>query len=424
MGKDLARVRGTVDKLTSDIALEEAVLTKIIHWLKLCNFAKVEAPILERIDLFVDSLGTQTDVVNKELFLVAGKNSSDESICLRPELTAGIFRAFLENQALIVRPWKVFAVGPCFRYERPQKGRLRQFDQISLEVIDAHSPIFDAEMLLVLDRIFSQKLQLTNYTLKLNYIGGAAERAIYREALQGFLVGHQAKLCADCQVRQHANPLRCLDCKNPLCNELFTQAPRILDVLDAQSQAIFEDIQDNLRYNSVNFIIDHRLVRGLDYYRGVVFEFMSQELGAQSTFCGGGRYELAQRLGEKQAVPCVGAGIGLARLCMLAKDNVAPGSQKLLIAILPFSSKEEALALIVADNLRKNNHCCEIILDKDSLKGKMRQASRLNAQKVIFIGEEEVARNTLTIKDLNTGEERVVLQEDLLKALQEHESVR
>ena len=317
MAKEITKVRGTIDKLETEIALETAIIQKISRWLTLANFKKIDTPILEKVDLFIDSIGSETDVVSKELFFAQGKNPSDEKICLRPEFTAGIFRAFLENQTKLVTPWKVFSVGPCFRYERPQKGRLRQFDQISLEIIDAKAQLFDADILILLDRIFFHEFQLTNYILKINYIGSITERTFFKEALLVFLETEQTKLCADCQKRRFTNPLRCLDCKNVICSELLKQAPKITDFLDNATQEAFTQIQHNLNNNSVNFTIDPLLVRGLDYYQGLVFEFVSGDLGAQSTFCGGGRYELAQRLGNDKAIPCVGAGIGLTRLCML-----------------------------------------------------------------------------------------------------------
>lgn len=416
--KEVTKVRGTLDKLEKDTKVESIIIDKVSGWLNLCNFNKIQTPILEKTDLFIESIGQSTDIVNKELFFIQNRTESDEKICLRPELTAGIFRAYLENKSQITSPWKVFTIGSCFRYERPQKGRWRQFDQISIEIIDAKSEMFDAELILNLDRFFSHQLNLTNYLLKINYIGNHEERKSFREALLGFLTDHEPSLCKDCNVRKLTNILRCLDCKNDGCKKILENAPKILSYLNDESLKTFENIKENLIFNSINFSVDQMLVRGLDYYQGLVFEFISGSIGAQSTFCGGGRYELALRLGSKLPIPSVGAGIGLGRLSMiLQEEDLIKITPENLVAILPLTKDQESLGLIVADFLRKNNQRCELILGIDSVKSKIKQAVKLGAVKAIFIGETEVLENTLTVKDLNTGIEVKTPQSKILEVI-------
>lgn len=416
--KEVTKVRGTLDKLEKDTKIESTIIDKISRWLSLCNFNKIQTPILEKTDLFIESIGQATDIVNKELFFIQNRSESDEKICLRPELTAGVFRAYLENKSHIISPWKVFTIGPCFRYERPQKGRWRQFDQVSIEIIDSKSEMFDAELVLNLDRFFSHQLNLTNYFLKINYIGNHEERKKFREALLVFLNDHESSLCKDCNVRKTTNILRCLDCKNGICQKVLELAPKILGYLDEESLKIFETIKENLTFNSVNFSVDQMLVRGLDYYQGLVFEFVSGSIGAQNTFCGGGRYELALRLGSKNAIPSIGAGIGLGRLSMILEEEdlikIIPDK---LVAILPLSKDQESLGLIVSDFLRKNNQRCELVVGIDSVKSKIKQAVKLGAVKAIFIGETEVLENILTVKDLITGIEVKVSQSKVLEAI-------
>jgi len=413
----IAKIRGTIDKLEQDMLFESSILDTIQDWLAVCNFSKVATPILEKTDLFIESIGEGTDVVNKELFFIQSRDPNDK-ICLRPELTAGIFRCYLENKSELTMPWKVFAAGPCFRYERPQKGRWREFDQVSIEVIDAKSEMFDAELLVNLDRLFFHKFGMTKFLLKINYIGGQEERLNYKTELLKFLEQKSQFLCVDCNNRKNTNILRCLDCKNQQCILLLLEAPKILDYLTPESQAVFARITDNLNHNSVNFSVDPMLVRGLDYYQGLVFEFVSGSLGSQSSFAGGGRYELATRLGSKTVVPSIGAGIGLGRLAMiLQEENLVNINVQPLIAIVPLSKAQESLALIVVDYLRKSGRRCDIILDKDSIKSKIKQAVRVGAQKAIFIGEDEQASNCLTVKDLVSGEEQKCPQQAILEII-------
>lgn len=414
--KEITKVRGTVDKLEADFAVESQIIHKISSALADCNFGQIETPILEKESLFVEAIGSDTDVVNKELFYIQSRSEKDEATCLRPELTAGVFRAYLNNRGSITTPWKVFSVGSCFRYERPQKGRTRQFDQISVEMIDAKSQMYDAELLVILDRLFSHTFELTNYILKINYIGTAEDRERYRGVLLAYLQGCRDNLCQDCARRMYTNILRCLDCKVLGCIGVVERAPKLADFLSVESVANFNLIQRNLEHNSINFEVDQLLVRGLDYYQGLVFEFVSasEELGSQSTFCGGGRYELASRFGCKSLVPSVGAGIGMVRLAMIVDRKP---EQKAYSAIIPLSTDEESAALMLADYLRKNERRCDVVFDKSSVGAKIKLAVSQGAKFAIFIGATEVAGNFYTVKNLTSGDESKVSQQDILSEI-------
>lgn len=415
--QEVSKVRGTLDKIGTSLRLEEKIIEKITKWLNLYNYSRIETPVIEKASLFIESLGTDTDIVNKEMFFIQTRD--DEQICLRPEFTVGIFRAFLEKQGSLLLPWKVFSIGPCFRYERPQKGRWRQFDQVSIELIGGKSIFYDAELILMLDRLFSQIFLFPEYTLKINYIGTAQDRINFRTALGNFLDKHTTELCIDCKKRRNTNTLRCLDCKNENCQNIFINAPKILDYLTPASFLDFEKLKNTLHLNSVNFEVCNTLVRGLDYYEGIVFEFISNNLGSQSTFCGGGRYELSKKFGlnPNSTVPSVGAGIGLGRLCMLLENIEKPKSDNRLIAIIPISDKELEFATILADFLRSHEFTIDIFFDKKPVKSAIKQAEKLLAHSVIFVGEEEVKTGLFTIKNMVTGTEVKATQEKLIEHL-------
>ncbi len=415
--KNVTKIRGTQDKFGSSYRLEEAVRKKVVSWLQNYNYSRVETPVMEKVELFIDSLGADTDIVNKELFYI--QTPDDEKICLRPEFTVGIFRAFLEAKSSIILPWKVFAVGPCFRYERPQKGRWRQFDQVSIELMGGKSILYDVELIMMLDKLFSQQLGIVEYSLKINCIGLPEERVVFRKELAVFLDKFSTELCLDCQKRRSSNILRCLDCKNESCQNTYRAAPTIFDYLSAQTLQEFELLKDTLMCNGVNFEVCPTLVRGLDYYEGVVFEFISNSLGAQSTFCGGGRYELSKKfdLPASERTPSVGAGIGLGRLCMILENIGFQFDTPQLLCVVPVSDAEQGFCLMLADFLRVHGFRVDVNFDKTSIKNGMKQADKLAATKVIIVGEQEVATGLLTLKDMKTGVEEKVYQKDLLEVL-------
>lgn len=280
------RIKGTHDIL--DMTLYNFVITKAKEHLSHYHFTEIITPILEPAELFKRSLGVATDVVSKEMYLVNTGHESEEAICLRPEATASTMRAYYNNNVQ-EQPWKVFTWGPMFRHERPQKGRFRQFFQISLEMLNAQPISNDVQLITMLDRFFSEVLKLDSYALLLNFLGCQEDRKRHKQKLIEFLEQHNATICTTCHERKDKNTLRIFDCKNPMCQELYRQAPQVTDMLCENCAQEWQLLKNTLHQLSISYSHVPQLVRGLDYYTKTVFEFVSLELGAQSTFCGGGR---------------------------------------------------------------------------------------------------------------------------------------
>lgn len=413
------RVKGTQDFL--DLTLYNFLIDKTRHHLQTAAFTEIATPLLEHTELFKRSLGLHTEVVSKEMYTVVTgyedkENEDSKGLCLRPEATASTMRAFFNNN-IDERPWKVFSSGPMFRHERPQKGRYRQFHQTTIEVINAKSIAHDAELIAMLDRLFTEQLKFPAYALVINFLGTPQDRTSYKEALKAFL-DKQSNLPEKILALKETNILRIFDLKDPACKEALKDAPVITDYLCTESRQEWEQLQSLLQQLSVSFVCDPRLVRGLDYYNKTVFEFVSTQLGAQNSFCGGGRYDyLSQTLGEKDAVPSLGAAFGIERVIMILEQNQAllnlPHKPALQM-IMPMTQQQQALALLCADALRSNDICCDVILDEASMKSMMRKADKSGAQHVLIIGEDEVNNNYITVKNMMTGTSDKVPQSRLV----------
>ena len=349
------------------------------------------------------------------MFLIANK-SGDDQICLRPEATAGTMRAFLEYQAEIKLPCRVFCYGSMFRYERPQKGRLREFHQMNLEVIGASSMLHDAHLIKMLQVLFMEVLEIQDFVLKINFLGQAQDRAKYSESLIATLTPFKDQLCEICAVRLDKNPLRILDCKSTTCQELAKRAPKLHSFFSDKTKQEFQLLLDTLQELAVTFMIDDQLVRGLDYYNKTVFEFVSVNLGAQNTFCGGGRYDgLAQQLGSKTEIPALGCAIGMERLLMILEDkkNKLSETPAALTCIIPMDQAQNKLALHLADHLASQGLTVEILIDDQKIKNKMKKASDLKATYALIIGEDEQKNNSVTVKNMITGTQETVLQNQI-----------
>jgi histidyl-tRNA synthetase len=410
----IQRIKGTQDWL--DLTLFNFCIERIAKHLACYNFTQIRTPILEPIELFKRSLGQATDVVSKEMFLVKGTSES-ELICLRPEVTASTVRAFIENDVLDV-PWRVFSWGSMFRYERPQKGRFREFNQVTIENIGASSISHDVQLITMLDRLFHEELKLDNYALMINFLGSYEDRATYKELLKTFLDASAASICQTCNVRKDLNIMRVFDCKNPECQQIYSSAPKMIDHLSKESVLEWQQLQDQLSLLSVSFVVNPMLVRGLDYYNKTVFEFMSNDLGAQNTFCGGGRYDsLVKDLGGKQSQPSLGAAIGVERLLLLLdpiKDRLLLPEKPALTVIIPIAQEQIPLALLLADELYAHNKCAEVLLDGGSIKSMMRRANKMGATYAVLIGEDEQQAHEVTIKQMIAGSEERIKQIDLV----------
>lgn len=414
----IQRIKGTQDWL--DLCLFNFVIDQATRHLTGYNFSQIRTPILEPTELFKRSLGVTTDVVGKEMFIIKTA-ANDDTMCLRPEATASTMRAFLENSVQEV-PWKVFSWGPMFRYERPQKGRYREFHQITIENIGAESVSNDAQFIKMLDRFFHEKLKLDNYALMINFLGSYEDRAHYKEILKKFLYSDAAThICDTCKDRRETNTLRVFDCKNPACQEIYQQAPKMVDNLSAESQAEWHMLQQQLELLSVSFAINPKLVRGLDYYNKTVFEFVSNDLGAQNTFCGGGRYDaLARELGAKNNVPSIGAAMGLERVLLLLETRkealLLPQAPKLVV-VVPMTEAQKMLALLIADELHAHEICTDVLLDGGSMKKLMGKANKMGAAYAVIIGEDEQAAHEVMLKNMVAGTEERIKQAALVDAL-------
>lgn len=415
--RTISRVKGTQDFF--DLSLFNFVINQFKKHIALYHFTEIQTPILESVDLFKRSLGEYTDVVSKEMFVI-DRGDRDEQICLRPEATAPTVRAFIESNTQIL-PWKVFSYGPMFRYERPQKGRYRQFHQINMEVIGSKSITQDAQLIAMLDRFFHEKLSLNNYSLQINFIGTSEDRKNYLAVLAQFLNSSQAKaICATCVERKEKNILRIFDCKIDTCQKIYKDAPHIVDHLSAESKKEWETLKQDLSLLSISYSYNPKLVRGLDYYNKTVFEFASENLGAQNSFCGGGRYDqLVKELGGKQDYPSIGAAIGLERLLMLLdpmRDSLALAQEPPLYVLMPLSQEQQPLALLIADNLHAADLVVDTLFDGD-LKNMMRKANKMGAAMALILGEQEQANKSVVVKNMMTGDQQEVAQIDLISYL-------
>jgi len=413
----IQRIKGTNDFL--DLTLYDFVIKQMVEHLKQYHFTHIMTPIIEQTELFVRSLGTHTDVVSKEMFIIPARDEDKtESICLRPEMTASTVRAFIEN-GIQTLPWKVFSYGPAFRYERPQKGRFRQFHQCTMEIIGSSSVSQDVQFIKMLDRFFHETLKINSFALHLNYLGCAEDRLTYKTKLLHFLQGAKATdICEDCQRRKEKNIMRIFDCKNQNCQLIYEQAPNRLEFLCQHCHQEWLKLQHELELLSVSFVVRPGLVRGLDYYTKTVFEFVSASLGSQNAFCGGGRYDqLVRELGGREDQPSLGAAIGIERLLMLVeqfKQNLNMPPEPALYAILPLSKQQEQLALLLADELQAEGLCTDIVLDSDSVKSSMRKANKMGATYALLVGEEEQKNHQVTVKNMTTGAEEKIAQSALV----------
>jgi histidyl-tRNA synthetase len=409
------RVKGTQDFL--DLTLYNFIIDTIRKHLINYHFTEISTPILEPTELFKRGLGLETDVVTKEMFTI-NTGPEGESICLRPEATASIVRAFNEN-GIQETPWKVFLHGPMFRYERPQKGRYREFHQVDMEIIGSKAIAQDAQFIAMLDHYFHEKLGINNFALLLNFIGCFEDRVAYKVLLKEFLDSEIARNIDDlCQKRKETNILRIFDCKNPEDQKIYESAPYITDYLCKPCAEQWQELKDELDILSISYVHKPTLVRGLDYYNKTVFEFTSENLGAQNAFCGGGRYdELVVQLGGKQDQPSVGAAIGIERLMLLlepVRDTLTIPQLPALHVIIPVEPAQKMLALMIADELHAAGFCTDIFLEGDSLKSMMRHANKLAAKYAIIIGAEEQEAKEVTVKNMVTGESVRVPQIELI----------
>ncbi len=366
------------------------------------GYTECRVPILEKTALFSRSIGEETDVVQKEMYTFSDRK--DRSLTMRPEATAGVIRAYVENKALQQDPSaRLFTYGPMFRYERPQKGRMRQFHQIDAELIGPDEAAADAEVILML-WTFLQELGLPGLSLHINTLGCKECRPGYLSTLQEyFSSGDTGQLCDDCRRRIESNPLRVLDCKVPGCQDFINGAPSLVDSVCAACSDNYTEILSILESNNIAYVPNKRLVRGLDYYVRTTFEVVSGDIGSQSSVAGGGRYDgLVAILGGPD-VPATGFACGMERLALLMQQPDPPALDFFIAVLTPQAT---STALLLAQELRNKGLAGVTSFSAKSMKSQMRAANKLNAKYTLLLGESELSGQKVAVKNMHTGEQR------------------
>ena len=405
MTSKIQAIRGMEDVLPDASPLWEKLEDACRAVFRQYGYANIRTPIVEPTALFVRGLGEVTDIVEKEMYTFGDRN--DESLALRPEATAGIVRAAIEHNFLYNGPMRVWTSGPMFRYERPQKGRQRQFHQYDVEALGFGGPDVDAEQIVMLARLW-KRLGIGPIELHVNSIGDAADRKAHREKLIAYFERHADLLDEDAKRRLHSNPLRILDSKSPAMQSMIDAAPKLLDHLGEAPARHFEAVQRLLREAGVAFTVNPRLVRGLDYYNRTVFEWLTDRIGAQSTITGGGRYDgLFEQLGGKPT-PATGFGLGVERV-LLAMQAFGVTAAREPDAFIVHAGEAAALeAWRVAERLRDAGH--EVVLGgQGSFKSQMKKADGSGARFAIILGDDEVAAGKVTLKPLRAPGEQHLL---------------
>jgi len=406
--------KGTKDVLPQDSYKWHYVEDVVKGVARSFNIKEIRTPVFEHTELFLRGVGDTTDIVNKEMYTFLDKG--ERSITLKPEGTAGVARAFIENSLYAnPQPTKMFYITPVFRYEKPQAGRLREHHQFGIEFYGATSPKADVEVMMVAKSIFD-KLGIKDLTLNINSIGCPECRKRYNAALKEYLGSRFDELCETCQERFEKNPLRILDCKVPSCKEIVKDAPVVLDYLCDECKAHHEAVLSMLDKLGVNYVVNPQIVRGLDYYTRTVFEFVSNNIGAQGTVCGGGRYNnLVEQVGGKPT-PAVGFGMGLERLILtLEALNLPVGEPEVPdVYLIAMGDKAQDEILVLANKLRANGVSAEVDLLDRSFKAQMKYADKVAAKYLVVIGDDELQKGVVNVKEMQSGKESQVELKELV----------
>ena len=408
MKKKYRLPRGTYDILPSDSNKWKYVRNQFRQTAEHFCYQEITTPIFEQADLFERSVGDTSDIVEKEMYKFTDKKN--RLFALRPEGTASVVRAVVEhNLVQQENQLKVFYMGPMFRYDRPQKGRYRQFYQYGIEFLGSENPYFDAEVIAFADQ-FLKNVGLSNYRLEINSIGCSTCTKDYDKALINYFTPFQNELCSDCIKRLEKIPKRILDCKLPSCKKIAENAPSMLDYLDEPCRIHFNQVKSYLDQLDISYTINPKIVRGLDYYTQTAFEFIDDNLGAQSTLIGGGRYNsLVKEIGGKETSGIGFAG-GFERLLLsLEANNIfAKLQNKIDVFIVSLGSEAQQTAIQLLQQLRYNKISAEIALEKTSMRAQMKAADKQNATYAIIIGEDELRAQTVLLRQLQSGEQKSI----------------
>ncbi|MEL6778790.1 MAG: histidine--tRNA ligase [Cyanobacteria bacterium J06597_16] len=407
-------IRGTRDILPSESPLWVVIEMLARHVLSQSAYREIRTPVFEQTELFARGIGEATDAVGKEMY--SFEDRGGRSVALRPEITAGLVRAFIQNklyaQGGVQRLWHL---GPAFRYERPQAGRQRQFHQLDVEILGSRDPRADVEIIAIATQILNT-LGLKSLTLDLNSVGSGEDRQAYRDALVSYFTPFKDDLDTDSQDRLIRNPLRILDSKDKRTQEIVKEAPSLLDFLSDDSQRHFDGVQQQLTNLGIDFNLSPRLVRGLDYYTHTAFEIQSSDLGAQATVCGGGRYDgLVSQLGGPDT-PAIGFGMGIERLIILLQElDTYSTKPELDIYLISRGDKAEAQSTRLANDLRKNGYSVEVDLSGSAFGKQFKRADRSGAVVGLILGDAEADSGSVQLKWLASGEQSELAQSDLVE---------
>lgn len=395
--KKLQGLTGMHDVLPDQSAQWEQLEEIVRSWLASYGYRNMRTPVLEYTQLFARGIGEVTDIVEKEMYSFTDSLNGDK-LTMRPEFTAGIVRSAIEHNLLYERPQRVYSIGPVFRHERPQRGRYRQFHQIDVEALGFTGPDIDAEMIVMLSRLW-ERLGLTDIRLEINSLGQSHERAAHREALITYLEKHQDILDEDAKRRMYTNPLRVLDTKNPDLQEMADGAPRLFDFLGEESLAHYQGVCERLDALGIKYTLNPRMVRGLDYYNLTVFEWITDRLGAQGTVCGGGRYDgLFELLGGKPT-PGIGFAIGMERLLELVQQQeILPSTAECDIYMVYQNDAGQQQAMVLAEQFRDVGLRVIVHAGSKSMRSQFRRADNSGALAAVILGQSELETQQASVK--------------------------
>ena len=410
--------RGTKDVTPKDVYKWHYVEKKFREICALYGYEEIRTPIFEHTEVFARSVGDTTDVVQKEMYTFTDRG--DRQLSLKPEGTAGVIRSFIENKMYAdTQPTKLYYITPCFRYERPQAGRQRQFHQFGVEVLGSDGPSVDAEVISLAVQFFNE-LGLKNLSVNINSVGCPKCREAYNKKLKEYLDKKTDVLCETCLERKDKNPMRVIDCKNPQCKENLKDIPFMIDNLCDDCKEHFETLKKYLTEMGIDFVVDKTIVRGLDYYRKTAFEIISNDIGAQSTVCGGGRYDgLVELLGGPKDISGIGFGLGVERLLLTLENNNIeidnPKSTDIYIATIGDAAKTRSFKII--RDLRANHISADNDHLNKSIKAQFKYSDKINAKYTVVIGDDELANDTATLKNMQTSEQTTIKLSEIVDEL-------
>ena len=413
----ISRQKGTKDIFGEDIKIWQYIEKNIREICSAYCIEEIRTPVFEATELYARGVGDDTDIVNKEMYTFLDKGG--RSITLRPELTAGVVRAYIENgMSSLTSPVKLWYEANMYRYEKMQKGRYREFAQFGIEFFGSKSYLADIEVMMLAYDLFKRLNLLDDITLNINSIGCSTCRAKYIEKLKEYVKPNLSKMCDTCKVRYEKNPLRMLDCKEENCKHVLQEAPMITDFLCEECSIDFENVKSTLEELNIKYIVDKKIVRGLDYYNKTVFEFISNDFNF--AVCAGGRYDkLIETLGGI-STPAVGFGLGMDRLVLILKEKLVNKLEKNVdVYFVVLEKKAYTVCRNIVSSLRDNNIATDIDICNRSFNAQLKYANRINAKYICIVGEEELNNNTCILKNMQDGKQRKInlLSEDILKEI-------